>query len=180
MRTSIALAALAALATSSVAIAQQTRTKTFEGENVSASTTTTIDRENGTLDRQREATNLNTGRTASSSFNRLRTENGAIVSGSQTGPQGRTRSFSGERLRHDNGSTFSGTATGRAGQTYDLFGERSRDGQGNSRASQRITNSEGRTVYSRERTTSRSHGSLNRSVSRQRDPNSRPRRVRPR
>ncbi len=180
MRTSTALAALVALATSSIAVAQQTRTQTFEGENVSAATTTTIDRENGTLDRQREATNLNTGRTASSTFNRQRTENGAIVSGSQTGPQGRTRSFSGVRSRHDNGSTFTGTATGRAGQTYDLFGERSRDGQGNSRASQRITNSEGRTVYSRERSTSRNNGSVSRSVSRQREPNFRPRRARPR
>ncbi len=180
MKVTIALAAATALATSSVAIAQESRTTTYEGENVRASTTTKVDKETGTIDRQREATNLKTGKTASSYFNRQRTENGAIVSGTQTGPQGKTRSFNGERVRNENGSTFTGTATGRAGNSYDLFGERKRDGQGNSRASQRVTDREGRTVASRERTTTRSNGSIDRRVSRKRDPNFRPRRVRPR
>ena len=74
---------------------------------------------------------------------RQRTETGATIDVVQTGPQGRTRTLEGERTRTENGSTFTGTASGRSGETYWLAGSRSRDGQGNSQASQRVTDSAG-------------------------------------
>ncbi|MBD2842208.1 hypothetical protein [Erythrobacter rubeus] len=169
MRKTLTIAVLAALTSSGAALAQeQTRTKTFDGPNVSATQTTTVDRETGTIDRDRTVTNNNTGNTASSTLDRQRTDTGAVVSRSQTGPAGNTRSLEGERVRTDNGSTFTGTATGRRGGTYGLAGSRSRDGQGNSSASQRVTNSAGETVFSRDRTTTRSNGQVNRSVDRSR------------
>lgn len=176
MKTALTLATIAALVAVPAA-AQQTRTKTYDGPNVSAETTTTVDREAGTIDRDRSATNKNTGETASSTFNRQRTETGAVVSGSQTGFKGRTRGFEGERVRNENGSTFEGTATGRGGQEYGLFGSRSRDGQGNSSASQRVTNSAGDTVYGRDRTTTRSNGQVNRTTNTTRKQGYKPRRA---
>ena len=167
MKTTLTLAAIAALTIAPAAFAQeQTRTRTFDGPNATGTQTTTVDREVGTYNRDREVTNNNTGNTASSNLNRQRTETGAVISGSQTGPQGNTRSFEGERVRNDNGSTLDGTATGRAGNTYGLSGVRSRDGQGNSSASQRVTNSVGENVYARDRTTTRGNSQVNHSVTR--------------
>jgi hypothetical protein len=160
-------AAIAALAMAPTAFAQeQTRTTTFEGPNATGMQTTTVDRAAGTYNRDREVTNTNTGNTASSNLNRQRTETGAVISGSQTGPQGNTRSFEGERVRTDGGSTFTGTATGRDGNSVDLYGNRQRDGQGNSSASQRVTNSAGDTLFARDRATTRSNGQVNHSVTR--------------
>ncbi len=159
-------AALTALVLAFPAAAQdKTRTKTYDGPNVSASQTTTVNREAGTATRDREATNLNTGNTASSSAVRQRTENGSTIGIVQTGPQGNSRSLDGARTRTDNGSTFAGTATGRAGQTYGLAGARSRDGNGNSAASQSVTNGAGESLYNRNRTTTRTEGMVNRNVS---------------
>ncbi|MCZ8369770.1 MAG: hypothetical protein O9293_07370 [Porphyrobacter sp.] len=174
------LAPLAVLAfASSLAAQELSRTKTFEGPNVSATQTTTVNRETGTATRDRDVTNLNTGSAASSSALRQRTDTGSTVSVTQTGPQGRTRSLEGERVRTENGSTFSGTATGRGGQTYGLSDSRSRDGQGNSQASQRVTDSDGNTLAARDRATTRSNGQVNTTVSRSRAEGvSRPPRVR--
>ena len=72
----------------------------------------------------------------------------------------------GERVRTDNGSSFTGTATGRGGETYGLAGSRSRDGQGNSQASQSVTNSAGETLASRNRVTTRSDGTVSNTVTR--------------
>ena len=163
------IASLTALALAIPAAAQEkSRTKAFEGDNVSASQTTTVNKEAGTATRNREVTNLNTGNTASSSAVRQRTETGSTIGIVQTGPQGRARSVEGERTRTENGSTFTGTATGRGGETYGLAGSRSRDGQGNSAASQSITNSDGATLASRNRTTTRADGQVSRNVTRTR------------
>jgi hypothetical protein len=170
-KTPLMLASLAALAIALPAAAQeQSRTRSYEGPNVSASTTTTVDREAGTAIRTREATNLNTGNTASSTAVRQRTDTGATIDVVQTGPQGRSRSLEGERVRTENGSTFTGTATGRGGETYGLAGSRSRDGQGNSQASQSVTDSAGNVLAARDRVTTRSDGQVSRSVSRTRAP----------
>lgn len=180
-KTPLMLASLTALALAVPATAQeeQSRTKTFEGPNVSATQTTTVDPEAGTAARDREVTNLNTGNTASSSAVRQRTENGSTIGVVQTGPQGNSRSLEGERTRTEDGSTFTGTATGRGGETYGLAGSRSRDGQGNSSASQSVTNSAGEVLASRERATTRSDGQVNRTVSRSKAPGvSRPPRAR--
>jgi|GEM_PF-1582185 len=177
-----ALTALAALGiAASPALAQETRTRTHDGPNAVVTQTTTVDPQAGTLDRDRSATHKESGKTVSTTIDRRRTETGSTVSRSRTGPEGRTRSFEGERVRGEMGSTFAGTATARGGEQYGVFGERSRDGAGTSQASQRLTGPEGQTLFARERSTTRSRnesGQLqtDRSVSRTRDPDFRPRR----
>jgi hypothetical protein len=174
------LATLTALALAlPVAAQEKTRTKTYEGPNVAGSTTTTVDRDAGTASRTREATNLATGNTASSSALRQRTETGAMIDVTQTGPRGKSRELSGERTRTEGGSTFTGTATGRGGETYGLAGSRSRDGQGNSQASQSVSNSAGEVLAARDRTTTRSDGQVSRNVTKTRAPGTkRPPRIR--
>lgn len=166
MKTSLIFTAIAAITMASTASAQeQTETRTVERPNTTTSTTTTVDREAGSIARDRSITNKNTGNTASSTLDRQRTDTGSVVSRSQTGPAGNTRSFDGERVRTENGATFDGTATGRGGNSYGVSSARSRDGQGNSSASQRVTNNQnGNTIYSRDRTTTRSDGRVNRNV----------------
>jgi hypothetical protein len=168
MRASLSALALGLTAFAPLAAEDKTRTETFEGPNATATKTTTINPETGTATRDRIVTNLNTGKTATSNAVRQRTETGATIDVVQTGPQGNTRSLEGERVRTENGSTFTGTATGRGGETYGLLGSRSRDGQGNSQASQSITNSAGETLAARERLTTRGNGQVNHSVSRTR------------
>jgi len=168
-KTPLMLASLTALALAMPAAAQdQTRTQTYEGPNVSGVVTTTVNPETGTATRDREATNLNTGNTATSSAVRQRTDTGSTIGVVQTGPQGNSRSLEGERTRTETGSTFTGTATGRGGETYGLAGTRSRDGQGNSAASQSVTDSAGTVLAARDRTTTRADGQVSRSVSRTR------------
>jgi len=163
------LASLIALALAAPLAAQeQNRMRTFEGPNVSATGTTTVDPEAGTAIRDRAVTNVNTGNTGTSSAVRQRTGSGATLSVVQTGPQGNSRSFTGERTRTENGSTFNGTATGRSGETFGIAGRRSRDGQGNAQASQTLTNARGEVLGSRDRTTTRSNGQVNRNVARSR------------
>lgn len=166
---SILLASLTALALAAPAIAQsQTRTRTFEGARVTGTEITAVNRDAGIATRDREVTNRTTGATASSSASRQQTGTGSSVSIVQTGPNGGTRSLEGERTRTENGSTFTGTATDARGQTYGLEGSRSRDGQGNSGASQSVTNAAGETLASRQRTTTRSDGQVNTTVARSR------------
>lgn len=164
MKTVAMLVPLAALAFAlPIAAAEpQTRTRTSEGPRVSATQTTTADREAGTVTANRTATDRRTGATGWSSAVLQRTETGATFAAEQTGPQGKTRSLEGERTRTENGATFTGTATGADGQTYGLYGSRSRDGQGNSTASQRVTNATGETLAARERVTSRGSTSISR------------------
>lgn len=170
-KTPLMLASLTALALAFPAAAQeQARTRTYEGPKVSASQTTTVNPDTGTATRTREATNLETGNTASSSAVRQRTETGATIDVVQTGPQGNSRNLSGTRTRTEGGSTFNGTATGRGGESYGLAGARSRDGQGNSAASQSVTNSAGDVLASRNRATTRSEGQVSRSVTKTKAP----------
>lgn len=179
-KTPLMLASLAALALAMPLSAQEkSHTKTFAGDKYTATQTTTVNRDTGTATRTGEATNIATGKTATSIGVRQRTDSGATVSLTQTGTQGRTRSLEGERVRRDNGATFTGTATGRGGQTYGLAGSRSRDGQGNSQASQRVTDSAGQTLAARDRVTTRSNGQISSTVTKTRAEGvSRPPRVR--
>lgn len=148
-------ASLTALALSLPATAQdKARTKTFDGSNVTASLTTTQNKDEGTATHNRSVTNPNTGKTASS------------IDVVQTGLQGRSRSIEGERTRTDTGSTFIGTATGRGGEAFGLASSRSRDGQGNSAASQSVTIGAGETLAARSRTITRADGQVNRNVTR--------------
>jgi hypothetical protein len=169
IKTPLMIASLAALALAAPLGAQeQSRTKTYEGPNVSGTQTTTVNPETGTATRDREVTNLNTGKTATSSAERQRTETGSTIGVVQTGPNGGTRSLESERERTEGGSTFTGSATGRGGQTYGLAGSRSRDGQGNSQASQSVTNPAGETIAARGRATTRTDGQVNRTVTKTR------------
>lgn len=162
-------AALTALALAMPVAAQdKSRSKTYEGPNVSATQTTTANRETGTITREGTVTHRETGATATSSALRQRTDTGATVSAVQTGPGGKSRSLQGERTRTENGSTFSGTATGAKGQTYGLAGSRSRDGAGNSQASQSVTNAAGQTIAARDRVTTRGNGQSATTVTRSR------------
>lgn len=173
------LASFAALAIAVPATAQEkTRTRAYEGPNVSATQSTTVDRDAGTVSRDRAVTNLNTGNTATSSATRERNDTGSAFAIVQTGPGGNSRSVEGARTRTDNGSTFAGTATGRGGETVNLAGSRSRDGQGNSAASQSITNSAGETLAARNRTTTRADGQVTRNVTRTRSEGFNPPRAR--
>lgn len=166
-KTPLMIASLAALAlTAPLAAQEKTRTKTYDGPIVSGTETTTVNRDTGTATRDRSVTNQRTGNTATSSAVRQRTDTGATINVEQTGPRGNSRSLEGERVRTENGSTFNGTATGSNGQTYGLSGSRSRDGQGNSQASQRVTNSAGETIASRDRVTTRSGGQSTTAISR--------------
>lgn len=174
-KTSLMLASLTALAFAAPLAAQeQSRTKTYEGPNVSAVQTTTVNPDTGTATRDRSVTSTATGNTATSSAVRQRTDTGATVDVVQTGPRGNSRSFAGERTRTENGSTFEGTATGARGQSYGVAGSRSRDGQGNSQASQSVTNSAGEVIGSRSRATTRGDGQVNHSVSRNRPQGAKP------
>jgi hypothetical protein len=182
MRYPITLTALIALA-AAPALAQESRTRTYDGPNATVSQTTIVDRDAGTLERDRTAMAKESGRSVSTSLDRQRTETGSTVLRSRIGPQGETRSFAGERLRAENGLTFTGTATARNGAQFGLEGSRLRDGAGNSQASQRLTGPDGRTLLSRERETNRTRtesGAIrtDRSVSRTRAPGLRPKRGR--
>jgi hypothetical protein len=180
IKTPLMIVSLAALALAAPLGAQEkTRTRTYEGPNVTGTATTTVNPETGTATRDRAVTNVETGKTATSSAVRQRTETGSTIGVAQTGPNGGTRSLEGERARTEGGSTFTGTATGRGGQSYGLAGSRSRDGQGNSQASQSVTNAAGETLAARSRVTTRADGQVNRTVSRTRAEGvSRPPRVR--
>lgn len=169
LKTPMMIASLAALALAAPLAAQdKTRTKTYEGPNTTASQTTTVNPETGTATRDRAVTNVNTGQTATSSAVRQRTETGSTIGVVQTGPNGGTRSLEGERVRTDGGATFTGSATGRGGETYGLAGSRSRDGQGNSQASQSVTNAAGETVAARDRVTTRGNGQASTTVNKTR------------
>lgn len=176
-KTPLTFFAIAALAAGGASAQEQSRTHSFDGPNVSATSTTTVNRESGTATRERSATNLNTGNTATSSAARQRTDTGATIDVVQTGPGGNSRTLSGDRVRTDTGSTFTGTATGRGGNSYGLEGERNRDGRGNRSANQSVTNSGGDTVFSRSRSRSVSDGQVTRNVSRDRASGFRPKRV---
>lgn len=168
-KTPMMIASLAALALAAPLAAQEkTRTKTYEGPHVTGTQTTTVNPETGTATRDRAVTNVETGKTATSSAVRQRTETGSTIGVVQTGPNGGTRSLEGERVRTEGGSTFTGTATGRGGQTYGLAGSRSRDGQGNSQASQSVTNAAGETLAARDRVTTRSGGQVNTTINKTR------------
>lgn len=169
LKTPLMFATLPVLAFAMPAAAQEkSRSTSYDGPHVSASQTTTVNRDTGTATRDREVTSTATGNTASGSAVRQRTEDGSTIDIVQTGPQGRSRSLEGTRARSENGASFTGTATGRRGETYGLQGSRSRDGDGNSAARQSVTNSAGETLAARERVTTRSDGQVSRSVSRTR------------
>lgn len=140
-------AAVAALATAPVAIAQ-TRTVTidtprFEGERV-----WTRDREAGTHTFDSTLYRKFDGAVSTRHRDSQRTEHGRIVSGTHTNFDGQTRSFEGERQRQGNRYRSRGTATGFNGETYDYRAQGHRGENGINRR-QRVRNSDGEIVAGR-------------------------------
>lgn len=164
MRNTLILATLATMLAIPASAEPKTTTVTVDRPNYEGSRTIVRDPAAGTVSRDAEVTRKSDGATATSSYDRTRTDTGFTASGSQTGFAGRTRSFETTRTRTENGSVTSGTATGRGGETYSLSGSRER-GQGSFSANQNVVrNSTGETVYNRDVRARRSNGQVSRSV----------------
>ena len=163
MKTKILIASAAVFALAPAYAEPVTKTVTVDGPRYDGTRTVVRNKAAGTLTRETDVVRARDGATASSDYSRTRTDAGVAVSGSQTGFAGRTRSFEYDRTRTDSGSTVSGSATGRAGQSYTLSGNRTRTDTGFT-ANQHIVNGDGRTVYNRDASVSRSDGNVTRSV----------------
>ena len=163
MKTMLLIASAAALALTPAHAEPVTKTVTVDGPKFDGTRTTVRDKAAGTLTRETDVVRARDGATASSDYSRTRTDAGVAVSGSQTGFAGRTRSYDYDRTRTDTGSTTTGTATGRGGQTYALSGNRTKTDTGFT-ANQNIVSGDGRTVYNRDASLSRSSGNVTRSV----------------
>jgi hypothetical protein len=163
MKTMLLIAGAAALLATNAYAEPKTRTVTVDGPNYDGTRTIVRDKAAGTLTRDTDVVRARDGATASRDYSRTRTDTGVSVSGSQTGFGGKTGSFAYDRTRTETGSTTTGTATGRNGQSYALSGSRMKTETGHV-ANQNIVNGEGRTVYNRDASVSRSGGNVTRSV----------------
>jgi hypothetical protein len=157
------IASAAALAATTATAEPVTKTVTVDRPNYDATRVVVRDKAAGTLTRDTDVIRERDGATASRDYSRTRTDSGVSVSGSATGFGGKSRSYDYNRTRTDTGSTTSGTATGRNGQRYTLSGSRTKTETGHV-ANQNIVNGNGRTVYNRDATVSRSGGNVTRSV----------------
>jgi hypothetical protein len=163
-RTIIGGAAIGTLLFATAAMAEpRTQTRSFDGPRASGMESRTIDRQAGTASRDRSVTRRSDGATASSRFDRSRSDGSVTRSLEQTGFAGRTRSAATTRTRTETGSVLSGTATGRGGETYAIAGERVRTDNGYS-ASRAVTNSAGELVSSRDASLVRENGTATRTV----------------
>ncbi len=165
----------ALLLTPATALAQETKVRTGSGPNGSATQTTTIDKEAGTVDRNTVVTRASDGATATRDVNRIKTDTGSTVTVDATNFQGETRSAERVRTRTENGSTMTGTGTTFDGRSYGVSGERARTDNGYT-ASQRVTGSDGSTVASRDVVATRENGRVNRQVTTDRPQRERPQR----
>jgi hypothetical protein len=164
MQTKFILTALASMLAGPAFAAPTTKTVTVDTPKYEGSRTISRDKEAGIFSRDAEVTRKSDGVTATSEYDRVRTEDGFTASGSQTGFNGKTRSFELDRTRTENGSSTEGTYTGRGGETYALTGSRERS-DGNFSANQNVVkNSTGETVYNRDVSASRANGQVTRSV----------------
>jgi len=120
MRFLIPAGLVIAIGASTVAFAEPvTRTITVDTPRYDGTRTTTRDREAGTLERDSILTRGSDGAVATRSYDRQRTDAGALVSGSTTRFDGDTRSFSAERTRTARGYRSEGSVTGFNGESYD-------------------------------------------------------------
>ncbi len=96
-----------------------TRTATIDTPRYEGDRTVTRDREAGTIERDSTLTRRADGAVATHSYDRQRTETGAVASGSTTRFDGATRSFDAERTRTAHGYRTQGNFTGFDGASYD-------------------------------------------------------------
>ena len=161
-RTLVGAVALGALLIATAAAAEpRVRSSSFHGPRASGVETRVVDRQAGIASRDRHVTRHRDGATASSHYDRVRSEGSVSRSFEQTGFNGRTRSAEATRTRTENGSVLYGSATGRGGNSYSVDGERARTDNGYS-ASRSVTNEAGEVVSSRDASVVRENGSVTR------------------
>ena len=108
-----------AIGASTVAFAEPvTRTVAIDMPRYEGTRPTTRDREAGTLERDAILTRSSDGAVATRSYDRQRTDAGALLSGSTTRFDGETRSFNAERTRTARGYRTEGSVTGFNGESY--------------------------------------------------------------
>lgn len=140
-------ATAAILVTGPTALAQ-TRTITIDTPNYYGERVVTRDREAGLTTRDSTVTRKQDGAVASSHWERQRTDNGALLSGSQTNFRGQTRSFEGERQRGNGRYRTRGTITRPNGEQFEYRAQGRRTDNGWDRR-QRVRNSDGEIVAGR-------------------------------
>jgi len=149
MKIVILAGAAALIALPAAAYAQQSRTVTFDGPRYESTRSTTFDRETGTVSRDGELTRKSDGAVATRSYNRQRTDTGAVATGSATNFKGQTRGFEFERTRTERGYRGQGTATGFNGQSYELNSAARRGPNGGFVRHQGVRNTDGQLVAGR-------------------------------
>ena len=130
MKTSTALVvAAASLATTPVA-AQETRTVTVDAPRYDATQTSTYNRDTHTVTRETDLTRSSDGATASSNFERQRTEEGITRDRASSDFAGRESSTSCERRRTADGWESEGQHVRRDGVVADYQGQGTRTDAG--------------------------------------------------
>lgn len=97
--------------------AAKTMTRTFDTPRVQGSTTINLDREAGMFSRQTKVTLKNDGTTSSRTYERTRTDNGFIESGTITRADGSIYTLNGSLVRGDGGTTRERVLTNAQGET---------------------------------------------------------------
>jgi hypothetical protein len=112
------------------ALAQQSRTVTVDAPRYEGTRTATHDPDEHTLTRETDITRKSDGATASSSFERQRTDDGVTRERTSTDFEGRTSSTSSERRRTADGSESEAQHVRRDGTVADYTGQRTRTENG--------------------------------------------------
>lgn len=147
--TKLIWAGMAALTMSTMAAADPvTRTYTFDGSNYEGVKTVTRDREAGTVSKDAELTRLSDGAVARRDYDRARTGDGFVASGSRSQFDGDTRSWDYQRTRTGNGWNADGNITGFNGKNYD-YSAKLRRGEHRVGRSQVLRNDQGKVVAAR-------------------------------
>ena len=143
------LGGLAATLVAPAALAEPvTRTYTIDTPKVEGTKTVTRDREAGTVAKDSELTRKSDGATATREYDRAKTENGSVASGSRTQFDGNTRSWDYERTRTAHGYNAEGSLTRFNGKSYE-YDARVRRGENRVARSQVLRNENGRVVAAR-------------------------------
>lgn len=150
-------AGAAAVMMTSAALAEPvTRTYTFDTPNYEGVKTVTRDKEAGTVSKDAELTRLSDGAVAGREYDRSRTEDGFVASGSRTQFDGDSRNWDYQRTRTGNGWNAEGSATGFNGKSYD-YNAKLRRGEYRVGRSQVLRNESGQAVAARKTVRPRRH-----------------------
>lgn len=143
------LGGLAAMLTTTAALADPvTRTYTIDTPKYEGEKTVTRDKEAGTMSKDAELIRKSDGAVASREYDRARTEDGFIASGSRTQFDGATRSWDYQRTRTNNGWNAEANITGFNGNSYE-YDAKLRRGEYRVAKKQVLRNDQGRVVAAR-------------------------------